>query len=88
MANHKSSKKRARQTIIKTIRNRAVKSQVRSAVRSFREAMEAGDLEIAKTKLLTQPVSSTEQPPRVLCTSAQHHDVSRLATQLHGASAK
>lgn len=51
MANHKSSAKRARQTIKRTERNHAVKSRVRSAVRSFREAIEAGEKELAETKL-------------------------------------
>ena len=89
MANHKSAKKRARQTIVKTIRNRAVKSQVRSAVRSFREAMEAGDLDVAKTKL----VDATRELYRAASKGVMHkrsasRRVSRLVTQLHGASAK
>ena len=89
MANHKSAKKRARQTIVKTIRNRAVKSQVRSAVRSFREAMEAGDLTAAKTHL----VEATRELYRAASKGVMHkrsasRKVSRLATQLHGASAE
>ena len=89
MANHKSAQKRARQTIIKTIRNRAVKSQVRSAVRSFREAVEAGDFDAAKAKL----VDATRELYRAASKGVLHkrtasRRVSRLATQLHGASAK
>jgi small subunit ribosomal protein S20 len=89
VANHKSAKKRARQTIVKTIRNRAVKSQVRASVRSFREALEAGDLEAAKTNL----VSATRELYRAASKGVMHkrsasRRVSRLATQFHGASAK
>ena len=51
MANHKSAAKRARQTIKRTDRNHAVKSRVRSAVRSFREAVAAGEKEVAETQL-------------------------------------
>ncbi len=43
MANHFSAMKRARQTEKRTTRNRANTSQVRSALRELREAMEKGD---------------------------------------------
>ena len=43
MANHVSSLKRARQTERKTIVNRANKSKLRTALRSMREAIAAGD---------------------------------------------
>ena len=51
MANHKSAAKRARQTIKRTDRNHAVKSRVRSAVRSFREAVAAGENDVAENHL-------------------------------------
>jgi small subunit ribosomal protein S20 len=51
VANHKSAAKRARQTIKRTERNHAVKSRVRSAVRSFREAVAAGEQDVAETQL-------------------------------------
>ena len=43
MANHVSSLKRARQTIIKTAINRANKSKLRGTLRAMREAIAAGD---------------------------------------------
>ena len=43
MANHKSAKKRARQALKRRDRNRAVKTEVRSAVKAVRTAAEAGD---------------------------------------------
>ena len=45
--------KRARQTIVRTERNRVVKSRVRTAVRQFRDAVTAGNLEEADTLLKT-----------------------------------
>jgi small subunit ribosomal protein S20 len=43
MANHVSSLKRARQTIVKTTVNRANKSKLRGTLRLMREAIAAGD---------------------------------------------
>jgi small subunit ribosomal protein S20 len=43
MANHVSSLKRARQTIVKTAVNRANKSKLRGILRALREAIAKGD---------------------------------------------
>ncbi len=43
MADHKSAKKRARQTPKRTERNRSSRSRVKSAVKSARSALAAGD---------------------------------------------
>ena len=43
MANHVSSLKRARQTIVKTAVNRSNKSKLRGTLRTLREALAAGD---------------------------------------------
>jgi small subunit ribosomal protein S20 len=48
MANHFSALKRARQTETKTAANRANKSQLRTSLRSLREAIAKGDKEAAK----------------------------------------
>ena len=47
MANHKSSIKRARQTIVRTERNRAVKSRVKTLRKNTLTAIAAGDKEAA-----------------------------------------
>jgi small subunit ribosomal protein S20 len=47
MANHVSSLKRARQTIVKTAVNRANKSKLRGTLRTLREAIAAGDVKVA-----------------------------------------
>lgn len=43
MANHKSSIKRARQTIVRTERNRAIKSRVKTLRKKALAAIAAGD---------------------------------------------
>ncbi|RKS10136.1 SSU ribosomal protein S20P [Nocardiopsis sp. Huas11] len=47
MANIKSQKKRIKQNEKARIRNQAVRSQLKTAIRKFREAAEAGDVEKA-----------------------------------------
>ena len=49
MANHFSALKRARQTETRTVRNRAAKSRLRSALRDLREALASGKGEEAQT---------------------------------------
>ncbi len=44
MANHKSAKKRIRQTIKRTERNRYYRTRLKNIVRAVREAVEAGDV--------------------------------------------
>lgn len=48
MANSIQARKRVRQTQARTIRNRAVKSRVKTARKRFSEAVEAGDGEKAR----------------------------------------
>ena len=50
MPNTSSSKKRLRQNEKLRIRNRAVKSNMRSQIRRFRDAVKAGDNEKAQTE--------------------------------------
>lgn len=47
MANIKSQKKRIRQNEKARLRNKAVKSSLKTAIRKFREAAEAGNVEEA-----------------------------------------
>jgi small subunit ribosomal protein S20 len=48
MPNTKSAKKRLRQNEVRRLRNRAVKSAMRTQLRKVREAVKAGDLEKAE----------------------------------------
>ena len=47
MANHKSAKKRARQAVKRNARNRGDRSEIRTAIKKVRSAIEAGDGETA-----------------------------------------
>lgn len=51
MANHKSAKKRARQTVGRTLRNRGVRTRTKNVVRAYNEALATDDREDAKKKL-------------------------------------
>ena len=51
MANIKSQIKRNRQNEKRRLRNKAVKSSLKTAVRKFNEAVQAGDAETARTLL-------------------------------------
>lgn len=52
MANHASAKKRVRQTVKRTARNRQVRTYVRTCVKRVRAAVEAGDSASAKKALI------------------------------------
>jgi len=47
MANHKSSLKRARQTVVRTERNRAAKTRIKNLRKKAQEAIANGDKETA-----------------------------------------
>ncbi|HHM12787.1 MAG TPA: 30S ribosomal protein S20 [Planctomycetaceae bacterium] len=51
MPNTKSAKKRLRQNKVRRLRNRMVKSSLRTQIRKFREAVKAGDLEKAAVEI-------------------------------------
>lgn len=53
MANHASAEKRNRQRIVRTARNRAVRSSLRSTVRAARAALEAAVQSGSKEDALT-----------------------------------
>ena len=52
MANIKSAKKRIKVTETKTLRNKAIKSGVKTAIKKVDAAVAAGDKELAKANLL------------------------------------
>lgn len=51
MANHKSAAKRARQTIVKTERNRFYKTRIKNITKSVITAIDAADKEAATTAM-------------------------------------
>ncbi|MCL2617623.1 MAG: 30S ribosomal protein S20 [Defluviitaleaceae bacterium] len=52
MANIKSAKKRIKVIAKKTLRNRIIKSQTKTAIKKFVVAIESGDKDLAKAALL------------------------------------
>ena len=53
MANHKSSAKRAKQTIVKTERNRFYKTRIKNVTKDVLSAVEANDKEKASEAMKT-----------------------------------
>ena len=73
MANTKSAKKAARQTVRRTVINRARRSRLRTAVRKVEEAISAGDR--------TRAVAAMAKAEPVIIRSAQKNIVHRNAAQ-------
>jgi len=83
MANHASAKKRIRQTIKRTARNRHVRSSVRTHVKRVREAIDAGDARQAQALLQT----ATRAIDMAVSKGVYHRKtgsryISRLSTQV------
>ena len=88
MAHSLSAKKRIRQNEKRNARNRWRKERVKTAVRSFDDAIEAGNLDEAQ-KLLNAAASTID---KVASTPAMHKNTaarrrSRLAKRLNAAKA-
>jgi small subunit ribosomal protein S20 len=83
MANTKSAKKAARQTVRRTAVNKSRASQVKSYVRKVEEAIASGDREAAKAALAAaQPVLMRSAQKKVLPKKAASRKVSRLSSRL------
>ncbi|MBO6940699.1 MAG: 30S ribosomal protein S20 [Deltaproteobacteria bacterium] len=83
MANHASSKKRIRQTLKRTARNKHVRTTMRGYVKAVREAIEAGDKGAAETAL----AKATRRIDMAVSKGVYHRKtgsryISRLATQV------
>lgn len=85
MANHPSAEKRNRQRVVRTERNRAAKSTVRTAVKKARSAIATGDKTSAKT--------SVAEASKALATAAKKgvlhkRTASRTTSRIQSALAK
>lgn len=88
MANHKSAKKRIRQTVVRRDRNRATKSACKTAVRAVRLAATNGDLASAETLLRkAEKVLTTAATKGVYHKKNVSRRVSRLATLVNNLKA-
>jgi small subunit ribosomal protein S20 len=84
VANHPSAEKRNRQRIKRTARNRAVKSSVRTFVKSVRAAVAAKDPKAAKEALHAATVAIDKAASKgVLAKKAASRHVSRLSAAVH-----
>lgn len=84
MANHPSAKKRNRQRAKRTLRNRAIKSAVRTHVKSVRAAIAAKDQKAAKAALAEATVAIDKAASKgAVQKRAASRKVSRLAHQVH-----
>ena len=84
MANHPSAEKRNRQRIVRTNRNRAVLSAVRSHVKALRAAIKSSDKAAAK-KALAVAVSALDRAASkgVIHRKAASRRIARLSTAVH-----
>ena len=83
MANHKSAKKRARQTERRTAVNNARRSRVRGSVKRVEEAIAAGDKKGAQAALrAAQPEIQRGADKRVVDKNAAARRVSRLSARI------
>lgn len=84
MANHASAEKRNRQRIVRTLRNRAVKSSLRTHVKAVRAAIAAKDAKAAKVALLAATVEIDRASSKgAMPAKTASRTVSRLAAAVH-----
>jgi len=83
LANHKSALKRARQSIVRQKRNTHIKSTMRTHVKRFRAAVEAGDAGDAAAKLrIAESAIRKAASKGVIPQRRASRSVSRLSKQL------
>lgn len=88
MANHASALKRARQNENRRLRNKAVRTRVRGAIKSVRQAIEAKDQEAARTALTAaEPIIDQAASKGVLPKRTAARKISRLAKKVHALEA-
>lgn len=83
MANHPSAEKRNRQRIVRTERNRAVKSSLRTAVKKARSAVQTGDATKAQPLVaLAEKALARAASKGVLTKKTAARVTSRIATSV------
>ena len=83
MANTKSARKAARQSVRRTATNRARRSRLRSAVRKVEEAIAAGDRSKALAAIAeAEPVIIRAAQKNIVHRNAARRKISRLALRI------
>lgn len=88
MAHHKSAIKRIRQTAIKTERNRAGRTRVKSVVRDFRNAVTTNDVEASELLRKAIITISAAGSKGVIPAKRASRKIARLTKQLNQALAQ
>lgn len=84
MANHASAEKRNRQRIVRTVRNRAITSSVRTLVKRVRTAIAAKDKSAASQALKDATVALDRAASKgVFHVKAASRTVARLSAAVH-----
>ncbi len=86
MANHKATKKSARQDLIRRARNRGVRTQMRSTVKALRGAIESGDKDAIPSRMKDVERAIRKAASKGVVPARQaNRKVSRLARAAHAA---
>jgi small subunit ribosomal protein S20 len=84
LANHPSAQKRNRQRVKRTLRNRSIKSAVRTHMKTVRAAIDAKDAKAAQEALAQATVAIDQAASKgALPKKSASRKVSRLASQVH-----
>lgn len=84
MANHPSAEKRNRQRIVRTARNRAINSSVRTLVKRVRTALHAKDKEAASIALKAATKALDKAATKgAVHSKAASRTIARLSAQVH-----
>ncbi len=84
MANHKSALKRARQNDLRRLRNKTVKTRMKSVVKDTRLAIDENSVEVAAGKLdIAKSVIDKAAKRGVIHKKTASRKVSRLAKQIN-----
>jgi small subunit ribosomal protein S20 len=84
VANHPSAEKRNRQRLVKTARNRAIHSAVRTLVKRVRTAIHAKDKAGAQTALKAATVALDKAATKgAVHVRAASRTIARLSAQVH-----
>lgn len=85
MANHKSSEKRARQTIRKNTRNNMVKSSVKTVEKNLLKGIETKSADLAQLLKAYTAKAMSAVSKGVLTKQTVSRKISRLSTQVYKA---
>jgi small subunit ribosomal protein S20 len=88
LAEHKSAKKRAKQNEVKRLRNKAVKTSLKRAIKQTRIAVEENSKENASSALKTAQIMLDKAVKKgVIHKKTGSRTISRISKQVNGISA-